>query len=618
MRIRLIQLFRGLPASVLARVCAQRADRNSTKALFRASRRKQLGRVAVIAGLAFSVFAWAEEKRQENNHEEKFTARTELVLIPTLVTDKSGNHISGLKKEDFTVVENSSQRTIATFEEITSDPHLLHPKNTNEFTNMVEGGSNLRITGIVLDFINTPFADQAFLRNQLLKYLSESLDLREPTGLFSLDRSGIHVIHDFTSDPGVLIAALHKVRGDAAQLVDTPEEMEMLTGSASPEGSGDSTSTSGGSGGGKPGTTAAVANQIQQEANRMQTMIEDAALNFQSFQQRMAITYTLQGMQQVAQSLTGYAGRKSVIWAGGGFPFSVSDTTLQLAPPGRDSLNDVLPLYERTWQLLNEAEIALYPVDVKGLQSNTPGASIRTPSLPNRRSGGYGRRASWEQGETQSTFETFAAATGGRAYYNSNDLVKGFRDAVHDSAQYYMLGYYVDQANAKPGWRKIAVKVKRDHVKVRTRSGFFLTNRTADFRASDIASALQSPVNYTALTLRGHWENSEASKEAGKKRVFYIVDLAPDPSLLDANNNNHIALELAASATRPDGLQADRPVDKKIDVYPTPEVLAKIREKGIGCRSALDLAVGEYTVRIVIRDERSGRIGSVLAPLKVE
>jgi len=36
--------------------------------------------------------------------------------------------------------------------------------------------------------------------------------------------------------------------------------------------------------------------------------------------------------------------------------------------------------------------------------------------------------------------------------------VKGFRDAVHDSAQYYMLGYYVDQANVKPGWRKIAVK----------------------------------------------------------------------------------------------------------------------------------------------------------------
>ena len=44
---------------------------------------------------------------------------------PTLVTDKSGNHISGLKQEDFTVLENGAQQKIATFEEITSDPHRL-------------------------------------------------------------------------------------------------------------------------------------------------------------------------------------------------------------------------------------------------------------------------------------------------------------------------------------------------------------------------------------------------------------------------------------------------------------------------------------------------------------
>jgi len=481
------------------------------------------------------------------------------------------------------------------------------------------GGSTQRITVIVLDFINTAFPDQVFLRNQLLKYLAQSLDRREPTGLFTLDRSGIHVIHDFTSDPGVLIAALRKVRGDASQLVDTPEDMEMITGSASPEGSAGDTGTSGVSGGGRPGSAAASANQIQQEANRVQTMIEDAALNFQSFQQRAAITYTLQGMQQVAQALAGFPGRKSLIWAGGGFPFSVSDTTMQLAPPGRDSLTDVLPLYERTWQLLNGAQIALYPVDVKGLQSNTPGASIRMPSLPNRRPGGYARRAGWQQTETQSTFETFAAATGGRAYDNTNDLVKCFHDAVRDSARYYMLGYYLDRSNTKPGWRKLTVKVKRDHVNVRTRSGFFVARATVDpGTSSDLASALRSPLNYTALALTGHWDIREATKEAGKKRVFYIVDLAPDPGLMNPDDKNHIALDLAASATTSDGLQADRPVDKKIDIYPTPEVLAKIREKGIACRGALDLAAGEYTVRIVIRDDLSGRIGSVTAPLKVE
>src|SRR5882762_7000827 len=75
-----------------------------------------------------------KEKEKDNNSEVTFTARTELVLIPTLVTDKSGNHISGLTKEDFRVLENGAEQKIATFEEITSDAHpLSRPRNPNEF-----------------------------------------------------------------------------------------------------------------------------------------------------------------------------------------------------------------------------------------------------------------------------------------------------------------------------------------------------------------------------------------------------------------------------------------------------------------------------------------------------
>jgi len=47
---------------------------------------------------------------------------------------------------------------------------------------------------------------------------------------------------------------------------------------------------------------------VQSEAQQIQTMMEDSELNFQSFEQRVAITYTLQGMQQVAQGLAGLPG----------------------------------------------------------------------------------------------------------------------------------------------------------------------------------------------------------------------------------------------------------------------------------------------------------------------
>ena len=207
-----------------------------------------------------------KEKEKENNSEVKFTARSELVLIPTLVTDKSGNHISGLKKEDFRVLENGAEQKIATFEEITSDAQRLsRPRNPNEFSNsLASGPSARRMTLIVLDLINTPFLDQAYARKDLLKYLTQSVDQREPTALYTLTRSGIHVIHDFATDPRVLVAALHRVKGDTSQMVDSPEDVEALTGSASPDGSA----------GVDPGA-------VQSEADRLQTMMEDSELNFQ-------------------------------------------------------------------------------------------------------------------------------------------------------------------------------------------------------------------------------------------------------------------------------------------------------------------------------------------------
>jgi len=570
----------------------------------------------ITAALACSIFVLAKSKDKEDSSEVKFTARSELVLIPTLVTDKSGNHITGLKKEDFTVLENGAEQKVATFEEITSDAQrMTRPRNPNEFSNSLAGGStNRRITLIVLDFINTKFADQAYARQDLLKYLTQSVDQHEPTALYTLTRNGIQVIHDFTTDPRVLVAALHKVKGDPVQMVDSDEDVDAMSGTA--------TAAAPGGGGAKGSGGSKGSDSVASEVQNLQAMLQESALNFQSFEQRVAITYTLDGMQQVAQTLAGFPGRKSLIWASGGFPFSVSDNTMQLAPAGRDTLSDVLPLYEHTWQLLNDAQIALYPVDVKGLQNTAlPSISAPTTSASMRNPGQTYRRLSWRQMDTQGTFQTFASMTGGRAYYNSNDLVKGFRDAVNDSAEYYMLGYYLDRSQTKSGWRRLAVKVKRDRVEVRARSGFFVTNATVDpenSRNSDISSALQSPLDYSSLALVAIWDKIEPGKDPGKKRVNYEIHVAPDAALIDSADHNHVVMDFVALAKTPEGKPVDHPTGQKIDVHLALERLPAIRQQGVAYSGALDLAPGEYAVRFVVRDDLSGRIGSVAAPLKVE
>src|SRR5580700_7620246 len=134
---------------------------------------------ALAVALACSVFvfalAGAGDKDKGNASEVKFAAGAKLVLVPALVTDKSGNHITGLKQEDFTVLENGAEQKIATFEEITSDAHRIpHLQKPNEFSNSVAGGpSARRSTLMVLDLLNTRFADQVYARQDLLKYLTQ-------------------------------------------------------------------------------------------------------------------------------------------------------------------------------------------------------------------------------------------------------------------------------------------------------------------------------------------------------------------------------------------------------------------------------------------------------------
>ena len=48
-----------------------------------------------------------------------------------------------------------------------------------------------------------------------------------------------------------------------------------------------------------------------------------------------------------------------------------------------------------------------------------------------------------------------------------------------------------------------------------------------------------------------------------------------------------------------------------------PETYDRFRNKGTDYRGALTVAPGQYTVRFVVRDRLSGRIGTVSAPLKV-
>ncbi|MFZ3213905.1 MAG: VWA domain-containing protein [Terriglobales bacterium] len=429
------------------------------------------------------------------------TARTELVLVPTLVREKSGAAITGLTKDDFTLQENGAEQKIAAFEEIKTSAvrQQRQALPAGEFSNyLVNAPVPRRVTIIVMDSINTQFSDRSYAREHILKFLGEIAGSNEPIALLQLHRGGVRVIHDFTTDPAVLAEALRRFQqGNEAPVADTGESL--------------------------PDPDAIAASlALNKESQRVVQLLRDMEQGFLATQRMLAAQVTLDGMQQIARAYAAIPGRKSLIWASGGFPFSIDDLSRLIAgetPLRPGYLSDILPIYEKTWRALNDANIVLYPVDVRGLVTLGVGAERHVTATGLKREN---MRIDSMHMDTLATFNQFADMTGGKAYFNTNDLTHAFHDAVDDSVSYYMIGFYLAPDDRKPGWRKLQVKVKPQHAQVRSRSGFYVMPEEKDkakSTQSDIALALSSPLDFTSVPLLARWK--ETTPNGDKKRAAF-------------------------------------------------------------------------------------------------
>jgi hypothetical protein len=219
------------------------------------------------------------------------------------------------------------------------------------------------------------------------------------------------------------------------------------------------------------------------------------------------------------------------------------------------------------------------------------------------------------------TLQNFAETTGGRAFYNTNDLAGAFKRAADDSSSNYLLGYYLDTQNNKAGWRKLKVKVLQRDTEVRAGEGFLMTSATMNpnvTRDADMKFAANSPFDSTGIPLTVRWKLSPdtgAQPVSDKKAVSFTLQI-PGKDLTAAGSENKIDVDILAIA-RNGSLIADNVAENtKGDI--SPGKFAQLKSKGVDYTGDLHLARGTYVVRFVVRDNQSGKLGSVTAPLAVE
>jgi VWFA-related protein len=554
--------------------------------------RKFITAIFLIASTALAQTP-VEQSKEPASTSTTIVSRSELVYVPVIVTGRDGKAIKGLPKEAFIVEQDGNPQPISVFEEVANPSTSIIPTpSTPGFaTNYAAPDQNARrLTIVVLDALNTPYMNQSRAREALIKYLSAALPANEPVAVLGLGRNGLRQLHGFTTNPQRLAEALQKVKLAPANAENTSAGEKAASDLQSQiDSSGDPTETS-----------------------ILQFFLElERTVN--TFNQQQAIRTTLLSLQQIAGAFEGVPGRKTMIWATAGFPFMLDDP-LSFQHMG----TDMSYLYTKTWRSLSNSSIAVYPVDVNGLGASgmTSVASLSDASR-GMSATGIRHEAPMMMGQDRSmqqqvTLRAFANATGGKAFMNTNDFSAAFREASNDSSAYYVLGYYL-QGERKIGWHKLKVKVAAPHAEVRARQGFFFGQPQGDAvkqLREEFVTALGSPLDYTGV----HFSTRLIAlprKPGSDKYTLQVENVIPEGAvLIDAAQNNLLHFDIAIMAVGPGDKYAGD-ASNTVRANLTPESMAKIKQTGITYRDRLTLAPGEYEIRVGVRDNQTGKVGSV-------
>ncbi len=77
--------------------------------------------------------------------------------------------------------------------------------------------------------------------------------------------------------------------------------------------------------------------------------------------------------------------------------------------------------------------------------------------------------------EAGQTLSEIAAATGGTAFQNSNNILTGLQRAFADGREYYMLAYVPSNSNLDGKFRAISVRVRDSKSAIGAKRGYWAT-----------------------------------------------------------------------------------------------------------------------------------------------
>jgi VWFA-related protein len=562
------------------------------------------------------------------------TIRTssDLVVVDVVASDSQQNPVHKLSAADFAVLEDGKPQTVKIFEEHQTQPSAPLPPapklDPGIFTNYSIAPANGALNILLLDKLNTPMDAQTVVRDQVLKFLKDA-----PPGtrmaIFSLTTQ-LRLLQGFTTNPEVLRALVEGKKGNqgASPLMnnamegDSPGADDFMY---------DATARALGN---DPDAATILAGIRQLEAEQ------------QSFQLQLRARYTLDALNQLARYMSNLPGRKNLIWFSGSFPVSIlPDPDLKNPFAVVASAEDE---FRETVDLLARSQVAVYPIDARGLMTSPMLSATQSGSTMDRQPNGLANANTQffqQNSEEHGTMEEMAQATGGKAFVDTNGLKEAVEKAIDAGSNYYTLAYVPANRDWNGGYRKIQVKLDRPGVTLSYRRGYFADDPIAPAQHNQAQNAKTDPNQYSAFRaamLHGGPEptelifsasvrpastdteaelvpgNQAAKKTSGPYRRYAITFITNPKELnwtVTPDGAHRCALEFMTVVYDSDGALVNGQLNGINAAVPEAGFAAFEKSSVRYVQQISVPAKGEYYLRLGMRDVAGDHVGAVELPV---
>jgi len=554
-----------------------------------------LGRFAILLPMFITL-----SLSQEADHAIILRSTARLVQLSVIAEDKKGLPVAGLASDDFEIYDQGELQQIRLFSKesmlnnAASAPSVASTNSIRTFTNTAEARSGpAAVTVILIDSLNTRWVNQAYARRQVIKFLSQ-LRPDDHVAIYSMGFGGFQVLHDFTHDASDLIARIDSWKGEAMPVNPTS----------------------------RPDIGRQLGDWL---SGRNPDFVQSQILGDYS---QSATVQSLRILTAIANELASIPGRKNLIWISEGFPLvnwgsmigAIYGPTDEVAKMSRKKTSTQSEGERRgaepssyyiemntAMHAISDDNVAIYPVDALGLDNPAYNADKAFPSS-------MGTLDFQEVHARQNVMEDIAKRTGGKAFYETNDLMHAIRTAINDSKMTYTLGFYQQAPEFSGKFHTLKVRVVgRSDVRLHYRQGYFdspepqLDEKSRRLR---VENAALSPLDANAIGLSATVTPDELRNGSPRmSRLGLMID-GSSLSFVQHGTANVAEVDILIVQKDDRGKQLDAVVET-LRVEVSSDQINQTIKNGVRYNHDLSLNQTTSSLRIVVSDANSERLGSI-------